>query len=206
MTEDSTLSSRMHTYKVDNLRPNDIEKAVSTMVLAFAADPGARWFSPTAELYMQNMTGYARATVTPAISHDAAFQIGDGLGVVFCLPPGVDVGEATLSEALTPRFPDADQISMRVLAKKSIEIRPDEAHWYLPMMGVDPVCQRLGLGAQLMKTVCEHFDRDGLPAFLESSNPKNLSLYRRFGFEVLQDVQEGTSPTITLMWREPGPT
>ena len=179
----------------------DIESCVSTMVLAFANDPGARWFSPTPELYLQNMTGYAQATGSLAVAHNGAFRIGNGIGTVFCLPPRVEVEETLLSEVLTSGLSDADQSSMGQLGEKSAQLRPDEEHWYLPMIGVDPRYQGLGLGTLLMETACRHFDKASLPAFLESSNPGNVPLYQRFGFEVLEVLQFGTSPTITLMWR-----
>ena len=46
-------------------------------------------------------------------------------------------------------------------------------------------------------------DEDGTPAYLESSNPVNISLYQRHGFEVLGTIQVGTSPPITPMLRQP---
>ena len=44
-------------------------------------------------------------------------------------------------------------------------------------------------------------DRDHAPAYLESSNPKNIPLYERHGFIVLGTIQVGTSPPIVPMLR-----
>jgi hypothetical protein len=38
---------------------------------------------------------------------------------------------------------------------------------------------------------------------LESSNPKNISLYLRHGFEVIGEIQVGSSPVVTPMIRNP---
>ena len=46
-------------------------------------------------------------------------------------------------------------------------------------------------------------DKDGLPAYLESSNPKNISLYERHGFEVMGKIQVGAGPLVTPMLRRP---
>ena len=46
-------------------------------------------------------------------------------------------------------------------------------------------------------------DRDGLPAYLESSNPANISLYERHGFEVMGRIRVADSPVMTPMLRRP---
>ncbi|WP_209434992.1 hypothetical protein [Pedobacter ginsenosidimutans] len=45
-------------------------------------------------------------------------------------------------------------------------------------------------------------DRDGLIAYPESSNPKNISLYQRHGFEVIGEIQSGNSPILRPMLRK----
>ncbi len=42
------------------LSESDEGCAISTIVLAFVTDPGARWFSPAANRYIDNMGVYAR--------------------------------------------------------------------------------------------------------------------------------------------------
>jgi hypothetical protein len=44
-------------------------------------------------------------------------------------------------------------------------------------------------------------DEDHLPAYLESSNPRNVPLYERHGFTVIGAIQAGTSPTMYPMVR-----
>jgi hypothetical protein len=39
-------------------------------------------------------------------------------------------------------------------------------------------------------------DRDQKPAYLESSNPKNITLHEQHGFELLGTIQVGASPPI----------
>jgi Acetyltransferases len=80
---------------------------------------------------------------------------------------------------------------------------PHEPHWYLPIIGVDPPHQGRGLGEQLMAHALARCDADRLPAYLESSNPRNLSFYQRHGFEALGRIQVGSSPTLVPMLRRP---
>jgi hypothetical protein len=42
-------------------------------------------------------------------------------------------------------------------------------------------------------------------AYLESSNPRNIPLYQRHGFEAMGEIQVGAAPVVTPMIREPRP-
>jgi ribosomal protein S18 acetylase RimI-like enzyme len=79
--------------------------------------------------------------------------------------------------------------------------RPNEPHWYLPLIGVDPFQQGKGLGSALMRHALARCDSERKAAFLESSNPKNVSFYERHGFEVLGRIQVGASPILFPMLR-----
>jgi ribosomal protein S18 acetylase RimI-like enzyme len=80
---------------------------------------------------------------------------------------------------------------------------PSEPHWYLPLIGVDPARQSQGHGSALMRHALAACDRDGRPAYLESTNPRNLPLYERHGFERLGTIQAGASPPLFPMLRKP---
>jgi ribosomal protein S18 acetylase RimI-like enzyme len=84
-------------------------------------------------------------------------------------------------------------------------LHPKEAdHWYLACLGARGLDQGNGLGGALLRTVLDGADRDGVAAYLESSCERNLSLYRRHDFEVVEEVRLlGDGPTIWRMWREP---
>ena len=46
-------------------------------------------------------------------------------------------------------------------------------------------------------------DAQGLPAYLESSSPANVPLYRRHGFEVVEVLKATPdAPEMWAMWRE----
>jgi ribosomal protein S18 acetylase RimI-like enzyme len=52
-----------------------------------------------------------------------------------------------------------------------------------------------------MKRAIEAVDKDGLPAYLESSNPRNMSLYMRYGFETMGQIKIGNAPPLHPMLR-----
>ena len=80
---------------------------------------------------------------------------------------------------------------------------PAVPHWYLPQIGVDPIARGRGYGSALMKAALERIEQSGAPAFLESSNNRNVSLYERYGFEVVAEIQQGQAPPMYPMLRAP---
>ena len=79
-------------------------------------------------------------------------------------------------------------------------------HWYLAYLGTRRDRQGEGLGTQMLGEVLSGPDAKGRPAYLESSNERNLTLYERNGFRVVGELRAlGHGPTIWRMWREPQP-
>ncbi len=52
-----------------------------------------------------------------------------------------------------------------------------------------------------MKHTLARVDAERLPAYLESSNPRNIPFYERHGFEVIGRIQSGATPVVTPMLR-----
>jgi ribosomal protein S18 acetylase RimI-like enzyme len=84
------------------------------------------------------------------------------------------------------------------------KVHPHEPHMYLPAVGIAPEWQGRGFGAALLRPVLERCDRQRLPAYLESSNPRNLVLYERHGFETIEELSVAKdAPPLWRMWRSP---
>ena len=69
--------------------------------------------------------------------------------------------------------------------------RPEEDHWYLDVLGVRTDRQGQGVGSSLVRAGLIKVDEAGLPAFLISSNPRNLEFYERFGFAIVEERKIG---------------
>lgn len=54
--------------------------------------------------------------------------------------------------------------------------------WYLGSLGVAASRQSQGLGAKVVSKMLNRCDRQNITACLESSNPRNVSFYKRLGF------------------------
>ena len=96
----------------------------------------------------------------------------------------------------------AVQEATDALVEQMGKFHPHEPHWYLPLIGTDPAFQGKGFGADLMAHAIWRCDERGETAYLESSNPANVPFYERFGFKVMGEIQQGSSPTLIPMLRE----
>lgn len=182
---------------------DDENSAVATIVLAFAADPMTRWTWPKPHQYLAAMPRMARAFGGRAFAHGSALATDDYTGVALWLPPGVEPDEEGLSAVMQSTVAPAQLKDGAGLFEQMAAYHPHEPHWYLPLIGVDPAHFGEGHGDALMAHALARCDRDGTPAYLESTNPRNISLYERHGFEPLGAIQVGSSPPLIPMLRKP---
>jgi GNAT superfamily N-acetyltransferase len=181
----------------------DEAPAIDTVILAFAADPVARWTWPESHQYVASMPSLVRAFAGGAFTSSGAYCTDGYAGAALWLPPGVHLDDETMSELVRSTVSAALRDDVFALFERMAEYHPVEPHWYLPLIGVDPAHQGRGHGDALMAHALERCDRDHLPAYLESTNPRNISLYRRHGFEALGTIQVGASPPLVPMLRPP---
>jgi GNAT superfamily N-acetyltransferase len=80
---------------------------------------------------------------------------------------------------------------------------PRGPHWYLAMLGTDPVHQGKGVGRALLEPILDRCDAEGLGAYLESSKERNVPYYQRFGFTVTGQLDLPDGPPLWPMWRDP---
>ena len=188
---------------VRTLTPDGESAAVATIVLAFAADPMTRWTWPNPDQYLAAMPRMARAFGGRAFAHGSALATEGFTGVALWLPPGVEPDGEGLSAVMQSTVAPAQLEDGAGLFEQMAAYHPHEPHWYLPLIGVDPAHQGKGHGDALMSYALARCDRERVPAYLESTNPRNISLYRRHGFEPLGTIQAGSSPPLVPMLRKP---
>jgi len=184
-------------------KPGDADGVISTVVMAFSADPAARWMYPDSQQYLLHFPRFVRAFGGRAFHHGTAHVAGGGSAAALWLPPDVSPDEESLMRILNTTVGEDIREDLLGVFDQMGAYHPPERHWYLPLIGVDFPWQNRGLGAVLMRHALEQCDRDGLPAYLESSNPRNVTLYERHGFELLGEIRVGSSPPILPMLRRP---
>ena len=175
---------------------------IDVLVRAFSGDPFAQWIWPDPQQYQMNFPSFVKAFGGGAFAHGSAYYV-DGYAAALWLPPNVQPDEDTLNSIFQRSASEQIQNDVITVFDRMSRYHPSEPHWHLPLMGVDPLKQSKGLGSALMQHALVQCDRDNKLAYLESSNPRNISLYERHGFELLGTIQLGNSPPIFPMLRRP---
>jgi ribosomal protein S18 acetylase RimI-like enzyme len=182
---------------------SDEASLIAVVTLAFSADPAARWTWPDPQQYLRHFPNFVKGLGGKALAHGSAYYVDGYAGAAMWLPPDVSPDEHVLMDLLKRTGYAPVQKDVFAVFEQMARYHPQEPHWFLPFIGVEPLQQGKGCGARLMQYALVPCDRDRTLAYLESSNPKNIPLYERYGFELLGTIQAGTSPPIFPMLRKP---
>ena len=182
---------------------SDEAAIVDVLVRANLADPASRWLWPGPQQFHMHFPSFVKAFGGRAFAHKSAYYVDGYSGATLWLPPNVNPDEDSLITLVKRTVYDQIQKDFFSVFEQMGRYHPSEPHWYLPLMGVDPSQQGKGVGSALLQHTLMQLDHDNKLAYLESSNPRNIPLYKRHGFEILGTIQIGSSPPITPMLRTP---
>jgi ribosomal protein S18 acetylase RimI-like enzyme len=182
-----------------------------TLANSFADDPVVSWLLPhtLSRRAWRVQRLWAVTTRSYLRNGKPAFVTGDGHGAALWSPPGA--WAPTASDQIRDLLP-MTAVFGRGLVRASqmqtqvVKLHPRRPkHWYLYAIGTRVESQGRGLGSALLREVLDKVDEAGEAAYLESSNIRNVPLYQRHGFEVVEEIQLlGDGPQMWRMWREPG--
>jgi ribosomal protein S18 acetylase RimI-like enzyme len=178
-------------------------RAVSVQMMAFSSDPIMRYLWPEPHEYVRNFPAFVRGFGGGAFEHGAAHVTDAFLGGSLWLPPGVAPDGDALEKLFTDTLAEPKRSEVFSVLEQIGAAHPEAPHWHLAFLGVDPTQQGKGIGAALLRHTLARIDAEGLHGYLESSNPANVSLYRRHGFEVIREIRMGGSPPVIPMLRLP---
>jgi GNAT superfamily N-acetyltransferase len=181
---------------VATVTPVDVDQTIAVLALAFIADPVARWVYPDPEQYLRLFPPFLRAFGGRAFAQGTARRVSGHAGAALWLPPGIEPHHEAIDATLPP-----GRHEIGALFEEMASYHPHEAHWYLPLIGVDPAHQRNGFGAALLRDTLRQCDSDHAVAYLESTSPASVPLYKRHGFEVVGTIRVGSSPPMFPMRR-----
>lgn len=190
--------------------PDDADLLGDVLADAFTDDPVIGWLIPVdadnrEERLRQFFTGMSRIYLRLG---KPCYLAGDGLGAALWGPPGAwELPMDEMADDLEPFIAAfGDRLALSAELQLQVEsLHPaDPPHWYLGYLGARQANQGQGHGGRLMQEVLTQADADGLSAYLESSNARNVPLYERHGFKVVGEFNVlDDGPRIWRMWRDP---
>jgi GNAT superfamily N-acetyltransferase len=188
---------------VEVIEPTDRQRAVASLTLAFSSDPVMRWGWADPKRYLMYWPQIADAFGGGAFDQGTAHGLEDCAAVALWLPPGIGPDAETVMGLMRESMDDQTFKDINGVFEQMDDLHPTGDHWYLPLMGAEPVAQGRGLGTTLLRHALKTCDGDGLPAYLEATSPRSRNLYARHDFEIVDVIQAGTSPPLWAMLRQP---
>lgn len=186
-------------------READIETVTTIITLAFADDPVWGPAFP-ADGSSALRRGLWRPYLAAGLRFPWTWLTAGGESTAAWIPPGQPEMTPEQEEALTSLLADrlgrAAPAVLDLLGRFDAAHPREEPHYYLTLLGVHPDHRGGGFGMRLLGDNLGRIDAEGMPAYLESTNPANDARYRRVGFEP-SGTFEGYVPgtVITTMWR-----
>jgi GNAT superfamily N-acetyltransferase len=189
----------------------DVGDVARVLARAFYDDPVVMWMLPDDRTRLTATTRAFRGLARHHFQSRGGSEVGSRDGVVGAAtlwdPPGQRKSSRLEELIMMPLMLWAfrSRVAASVQAMELMEKHhPEEPHWYLMLIGSDPSVRGAGFGQALMRSRLDRCDAEGVPAYLENSNPRNESYYLRFGFEVTGEITlPDGGPSMWPMWRNP---
>ena len=189
---------------VSGLSEAQVEAASQVLARAFHDDPLQVHVFPDPDERRQRSPGQFAVMLRDACVFGEALATDDLAGVSAWMPPegskappqGAQSAMPTLGAIMGQeslmRFGTALDYVSSVHGKTA-----PPRHWYLMIVGVDPLQQNNGRGAALLAPVIALADAERLPICLDTPQPRVRSFYERLGFRTLLETVD---PKSGLRW------
>lgn len=193
---------------VRHLLAADIATVAPALADAFADDPLMAFLYPDPARRRPTLTAFFDLALRAGLRRGHTYITPERTGAAIWAPPDVaplDRADGELIDRLMAEYDGEEGLArMGAFAAAARRHHPRETpHFYLFIAGVAPPGQGRGAGSELLAPVLASCDRDGRPAYLESSNVRNVPFYERLGFEVRSEILIDGGPVVRGMWRAP---
>ena len=194
---------------------DDIPAMAATLARAFAHDPFYAFLAGDAPERNQRIRdGWDGILRFGSAKLAETYTTDEHAGVVIWHPPGHHGPPILDSLRMMPSIGRlAGWRRLRMVSGVTAELEKrhrqhaPQAHFYLSALGVEPDRQGEGIGTALMLPILDRCDRDQLPAYLETATARNVLLYERLGFDVVEELTlPGTDVHGWLMVRSARPS
>ena len=190
---------------------DDLAAVTAVMATAFSRDPVWGPYSfPDDTRRVEQLTAFWAPQLRAAMRFPWTLVTPACESAAVWIPPGepeMTADQEREVEELTIELVGRAQaeVIFDAFARLEAEHPHDRAHFYLSLLGTHDDHRGRGLGMALLGESLRAIDEQGMPAYLESTNPANDARYMRHGFQPAGAVTLPNGHRISTMWREPQP-
>lgn len=193
--------------RVEPAHASDAGILAQVITDAFAGLAVSRWLVPDPRTRRAIFPGYFRILTEHALSDGLALTTPARDAAALWIPVGADGPDAPPGAYHDRLAALAGQHLARFQALDEALDRHHPAgvpHEHLAILAVRPDRQRLGIGTALLNARHALLDRDGIPAYLEASDPAKRDIYLKHGYAGYgRPIQLPDGPAMYPMWRHP---
>jgi GNAT superfamily N-acetyltransferase len=175
----------MNRTPVDRATPAMRERVIDTVVAAFVSDPAFRYFFTDGATFNHEAEAFAGYLFDRRVNRGTVWVVDGGAAVAMWDPPRSDDGAAGNGHGNSG--PDLPAATLERLKRYDAVVGaalPATPHWYLGILATHPHHAGRGWGRLAMTAGLDHAVEAGLPAYLETTNERNVELYQRAGWRL----------------------
>jgi GNAT superfamily N-acetyltransferase len=201
--DDQNRGGRPTTLPVAPAAAGEATEVAAVIAEAFLHDPTWSWAFPDPAARRR----WWQVCTVGALRYPWVIRSGGFETVSVWIPPD----GTEFSPAQEEQLPDllrelvgARTAEVTELLNRFAEAHPRHTpHYYLSLLATADAHRGRGLGIALLRENLARIDLEGLPAYLESSNPANNPRYQALGFVPVTSFRApGDGPVVTGMWRD----
>ncbi len=174
----------------------EISDLAAVLARAFVRDPFFSYLAGEASERTQRMRdGWSGILRHASAGLSETWTTDDRAGVSIWIPPNRRASSALGSLRLVPalarltgwrRLREASAAMELLAERRRAHVRAP--HYYLAALGVEPDRQGTGIGSALIAPTLAAADAARTPAYLETATARNVLLYERHGFDVVEEL------------------
>lgn len=174
------------------LHLDEVPRVGECLERAFVDDPMTGFLFGGDPKLSRKLRWVFQASLRYALRHGVVDAVPDALAVAMWLPPGRSrrasldmLRSGIITAPMRLGLGAAWRVAALMRGMQSLHTcMGSQPHWYLLTLAVHPDHQGRGFGGRLVRHGLSRAEREGLPCYLETSNPKNIAFYERLGFRV----------------------
>lgn len=114
-------------------------RVIDPITMALSSDPVLRWLYPDPHKYLGYAPESFRIYAGKGVAHGAAYYLENSAAGALWHPPVVNADDDAMVAHMEKTVPEHRQAGLWEMAEQIEQYRPEEPHWTLRLIDVDPM-------------------------------------------------------------------